>query len=680
MNRDAEGIGRRLCIVYTGRAHLLPRGYLWLSSHTGVCGVEFLMNINVRTGVALGWLWVSVGAVAAGDAVAAPDAVGLGDVVVTATRIPEPVNQVLESVVVIDRAALQNSLAVDVADVLRFHAGLDIGRSGGPGQPVSLFIRGANSNQTIVMIDGVRINSGTQSLAPLMNISPELFERIEVVKGPRSAIYGTDAIGGVVNLITRAGGPSGADLMLSYGRYGTGEFAADGNYSSGATNLQAVISGQKSRGFPAITGDTLDRGYKNFGGTAAVTTRVDGVELGARYWRAAGTTDYTDQVYSNETFAFLGYAPVDESFTNSLFTAHASGDITDIWHARLNLSRFTDDLRQHQFDSGIVPPTLPAKDYDTSVRDAVDFQNDVKLVRDEFTQLLTFGATVAKEKTKTLSFGAGYSVDTGTQNYYLQDQVAEGADRLLLSVGGFHHPAFGSHTTWNAEYGRSISSDTLLTVSLGTAFRAPTATDRFGFAGTPSLKPESSRSIELGFKSRIGGGKEITLAAYQNTINDLIVFLNDFNNFTTFGNIANVSRARIRGVEASWEIKTDQGSLRAEANLQDPRNLSYQNLNLFDNSSQLLRRSKHSFTFSGTRVIGHGELGIDLLLDGPRVDVGGTQDGGYVLAALYGKVNMSPEWSVSARLDNALNRHYELANGYNTAARSVLISTRFSFR
>ncbi len=621
------------------------------------------MNINVcvRACVLLALLWAWVA-----------DAAEFGDVVVTATRIPEPANQALESVLVIDRAALQNSLAVDVADVIRFHAGLDIGRSGGPGQPVSLFIRGANSNQSIVMMDGVRINSGTQSLAPLMNISPELIERIEVVKGPRSAIYGTDAIGGVVNLITRAGGPSRADLMLSYGRYGTGEFAIDGNYTSGDTNLQAVISGQKSRGFPAIAGDTLDRGYKNLSGTAAVTTRIDKVELGARYWRAAGTTDYTN--------AFLGNAPLDESFTNSLMSAHASGDITDIWHARLNLSRFTNDLRQHQFDASILPPALPAKDYDTSVRDALDLQNDLKITSDEFTQVLTFGAMVAKEKTNSLSSGAGYLIDTHTQNYYLQDQVVEGADRLLVSVGGFHHPAFGSHTTWNAEYGRSISSDTLLTVSFGTAFRAPTATDRFGFAGTPGLKPESSRNIEVGLKSRTGAGAQITLAAYQNTINDLIVFLNDYNNTLTYGNIVNVSRARIRGVEASWEIKNDNGSLRAEANLQDPRNLSYQNLNLSDNSSQLLRRSKHSVTLNGTRVIGQGELGIDLLVAGPRVDVGGTQDGGYLLAALYGKINISREWSVSARLDNALDRHYELANGYNTARRSIMIGTRFSYR
>src|ERR1700729_3711053 len=185
----------------------------------------------------------------------------LSEMIVTATRVPEAADQALEPVIVIDRAALEDCLAIDVGDVLRFHAGIDVGRTGGPGQPLSVFIRGANSDQSIVMIDGVRINSGTQSLAPLMNLSPKLFDRIEIVKGPRSAIYGTDAIGGVINLITRSDEPSGADVMLDYGRYGTGEFAVDGNYRVDRTSVQAALTGQQSAGFPTYVGDTIDSGY-----------------------------------------------------------------------------------------------------------------------------------------------------------------------------------------------------------------------------------------------------------------------------------------------------------------------------------------------------------------------------------------------------------------------------------
>jgi vitamin B12 transporter len=217
----------------------------------------------------------------------------------------------------------------------------------------------------------------------------------------------------------------------------------------------------------------------------------------------------------------------------------------------------------------------------------------------------------------------------------------------------------------------------LLIASAGTAFRAPSATDRFGYGGTPNLLPESSRNFELGIKSRLTPNQELTFAAFQNTITDLIVFVNDPNNELYGGENQNIARARIRGVEASWDLRLDPWTLHAEGSLQDPRDL--------DAETQLQRRSKHSFTLSGARSLGRGELGVDLLLAGPRPDVDvvtdeAAHDGGYLLAALRAKFDLTPSWSVSARLDNALNRHYQLADGYNTAGRDLTVSTRYSFR
>jgi vitamin B12 transporter len=629
------------------------------------------MSMTRRTGALSACVLFSLAAVGAPTE---DSGASLSEVIVTATRVPEPAGQALEPVLVIDRVDLEDSLAIDVGDLLRFHAGLDIDRTGGPGQPLSLFIRGANSDQSIVMIDGVRINSGTQSLAPLMNLAPELFDRIEIVMGPRSAIYGTDAIGGVVNLITRTGGASGADVMLDYGRYGTGEFAVDGSYSAGGTSVQAALSGQQSAGFPTYAADTLDSGYKNLSGTAAVTTHIGDAELGARYYQATGATQYANAVYNADFTAFQSFTPLNEDFTNSLFAVHASGDLTDIWHSRVTLSRVVDDLRQEQDD----PYALTAEgDFDYTSRDTVDWQNDVKIATAGLNQVLTFGAILYDERTNSLSYGTGYSIDTHAQTYYLQDQLEAGRNRLLLATGIAHYPQFGDHETWNAEYGYALTPDTLLTVSAGTAFRAPSATDRFGFGGNPNLLPESSRNFEVGFKSHIDSHQDVTFAAFQDTIDDLVVFVDEPTNLLYGGENENVDRARIRGLEASWQLHADPWSVRAEGSLQDPRDL-------VDNT-QLLRRTKHSFTVSGARSVGRGEVGVDLLLAGPRPDVdvvsgAPVQDGGYLLAAIRGKLNLTPAWSVAARLDNALNRHYELANGYNTAGRAASISTRYSFR
>jgi vitamin B12 transporter len=596
------------------------------------------------------------------------------EIVVTATRSPQPASQVLEPIILIDRSSLEDSLAIDVGDVLRFHAGLDIGRSGGPGQPLSLFIRGANSDQSIIMIDGVRINAGTIGGAPLQNLAPELFERIEIVEGPRSAIYGTDAIGGVVNLITRTGGPSGAAAMLDYGRYATGEFAVDGNYTQGDSSVRAALTGQRSNGFPPIVGSTLDSGYKNLSGTAAASTKIGGVDVGAFYWLSTGTTDYTNGNYNSDFTAFSSFTPLSERFSNSALAVHASGDVIDIWHARLTLSRIVDDLRQEQVDTF---NQLPVGDFDYTSRNTLDLQNDVKIAGAHVSQLLTFGTILAKEQTNSLSFGTPYSIETRTETYYLQDQLEAGPHRLLLAGGYYHHPAFGDHETWNAEYGYAVTPNTLLIASAGTAFRAPSATDRFGFGGNPNLLPESSRNFELGVKSRLGEAQQVTFSAFQDSINDLIVSVFTPVNFSSLNE--NIDRARIRGLEASWELHTYPWSVRAAASLQDPRNLS-----AAAQDTVLLRRTKHSFTLSGSRRIGRSEIGVDLLQSGARRDIGivsgaPVSDGSYVLASIFGKLTLTPAWSVAARLDNALNHRYELGNGYNTAGRAASISTRYSF-
>ena len=631
------------------------------------------MIISIRTGaLALCALLPIAVAQAQLPAAAASNDDPLGEIIVTATRVAQAKGQALESVVLIDRVALENSLASDVGDVLRFHAGLDLGRSGGPGQPLSLFIRGSKSDQSIVMIDGVRINPGTYGGAPLQNLAPELFERIEVVKGPRSAIYGTDAIGGVVNLITRRSGPTGAEAMLGYGHYGTGEFSLSGHYDGGDSMLQAALTGERSDGFPTFAADTADSGYKNLSGTVSAETRIAALDLGAFYWRAAGTSDYSNQVYGNDfPYPVIGFSVADEHFADSVFAVYAGGNLSEHWHTRVTLSRNVDDLRQNQID--LYDVNL-AKDYDYTSRNTVDLQNDVTISGAQLGQVLTFGAILTQEHTDSLSFGTKYSVSTNAQTYYLQDQLKFGSSRLLLAGGNYRHPSFGNHATWNAEYGYAATDKLLLTISGGTAFRAPSATDRFGYGANPDLLPEKSRSFEAGVKLRIGKTQQLGLAAFENTINDLIATLYAPPTYAPLN--INIDRARIRGLEASWTLQLDVWSLHAEANWQDPRNLV--------DDSQLLRRARQSFSLSGARRFGRGEVGLDLLQSGARSDgdvaTGApVRDGGYTLLALRAKLALSPAWSLTARLDNALDHHYELASGYNTSGRALFVATRFSF-
>jgi vitamin B12 transporter len=576
-------------------------------------------------------------------------------IVVTATREPQPAAEVLAPVVIIDRATIERSLAPDVADLLRFHAGLDVARNGGPGQATSLFIRGTESNHAVVMIDGVRINPGTIGGAALQNVAPELVERIEVVKGPRSTLYGTDAIGGVVNVVTRRGVENGMQALVGYGRYGTRQAQLGGTYGGSLGELSLGASALDSDGFPARRGDDTDRGYRNRSFALGARTDAGPVELAARWWRASGTSEYSD--------FFL--TPVDQDFENSSAAVEASGRVTESWRTRVTLSRVVDDVQQNQESfagSGF--------DYARTRRHAIDWQNGVAIGA----HALTVGALLTRENTESLSFGDRFDVDTDADTFYAQDQVEVGRHRVLLAAGYTDHETFGGHGTWNAEYGFRVGANTRLTAAAGTAFRAPDATDRFGFGGNPDLDPERSRNYELGLRHRVGGRHVLALSAFENRIDDLIQFVTlSFDPFV--GRNLNVERARIRGLEASWEYAGDDWHARAEAIRQDPEDRS--------DGSRLLRRASESYTLALAKRVGPAEVGADLLLAGDREDFGFPERvrlGGYFLANLSASVVLGERWTLQARLENALDRDYVLADGYNTMRRALMVATRYDFR
>ena len=222
------------------------------------------------------------------------------------------------------------------------------------------------------------------------------------------------------------------------------------------------------------------------------------------------------------------------------------------------------------------------------------------------------------------------------------------------------------------------TADTLLILSAGTAFRAPSATDRFGFGGTPDLKPESSRNFEVGIKSRLDAHQEVTFAAFQNSIDDLIVFVSDPSNLIFGGENQNVDRARIRGIEASWDVHADPWAVHAEASLQDPRDLVH--------DTGLLRRSKHSFTLNGARTIGRGEMGVELLLSGPRPDIDVVSGAPVTGRGIFSGGRLRQvQFDARVVVERAARQRASTAamnsrDGYNTAARSASIATRYSFR
>lgn len=574
----------------------------------------------------------------------------LEPVVVTATRTDTPLSQVLAPSILVTRDQLDRFPAADVADVLRMQTGLEIARNGGPGQPASLFIRGTDSNHALVLIDGVRINPGTIGGAALENIDPASIERIEVVKGPRSAVWGTDAIGGVVNIITRRATKSGADVSLGAGRYGTRTAGGNAALVGDAGAVAASVNWLDADGFATRRFDATDRGYRNLSATLNATSRIDDVDLAVRGWHSEGTSEYSD------FFA----TPVDQDYRNTSLAAEAGWQATTAWHTRLRVSNFQSRIAQNQSD-----------DFVETRRWQADWQNDVAAGEHH---LLTFGVVASWEKADTISFGSGFDASTNTKLVYLQDQIQAGRNRLLLAAGYTDHSTFGGHTTWNVEYGFALRDDVSLYAATGTAFRAPDSTDRFGFGGNPALEPERSRQYEVGLRGRIGTRQNWSIAAFRNQVTDLIQFVTvSFDPFV--GENRNVERARITGVDLDWQYRGDLWLLRAGLNLQNPRDLS--------NDSRLLRRARRNATFAVSRQIGAGRFGIDVLAAGDRRDFGFPEPvrlGRYVLANLSAQWSFAERLTLTARVENLFDRDYELASGYNTPGRSLFASVRYSLR
>jgi vitamin B12 transporter len=596
--------------------------------------------------------------VAAALPITAPAQDELDETVVTATRTPVPLSSVGAPVIVITRGDIERSLARDVSELLAQHAGLEIARNGGRGQTTSLFMRGTDSNHTVVLVDGVRVNPGTIGGAALQNIAPESIERIEVVKGPRSSLYGTDAIGGVVHLFTRGAAQSGVTAGATYGSDATWQTFGDAALSAGDLELGFGGSYAESDGMAVFVDDDVERGYRNVTGRAfAELAATEAITFRARALRAAGRTEY-----STQTFADPPYAAVSQDFVNSVYSLESELRARNGLALRLAWNRARDDIDQNQ--AGFA-----GADFAHTRRDGADLQIDLPAFG---THLLSFGVQRSDEHTIANSFGTAFDEQTGVVHAFAQDQFSIGRVRTRLAVGHVDHDSFGGELTWNAELGATLGAGTRVTLAGGTAFRAPDATDRFGFGGNPDLDPEVSRQVELTVRQKLGERQQLSLSAFDNRIRDLINYV--FDPVTFEGENLNVDRARIKGVELGYELRGAAWRARAELTVQDPRDET--------TDERLLRRARESLKVAVSRDVGPLDVGVDVAAYGNRKDFGFPSD---VTLDSYMLVNATLRWratgalTVQGRLENAFDEDYAFAAGYRAEGRTYTIGVRYGF-
>jgi vitamin B12 transporter len=627
-----------------------------------------------------------------------PDPTGLPETIVTATRIPTPAERVPAAVTVLTRQDIEERGYQTLAEALRGVPGLHLVQQGGPGQPSSAFIRGTNSNHVLVLLDGVPVNDPSEPNGAFNFGNDLLFdiERIEIVRGPASSLYGSGAIGGVVNLVTRRAAPD-RGAVQGYGEVAGGtQRTLRGGLGVmgqvGAVDYLVSGNGLQTRGFdvtpPRLAGDTGERdGLTARAGTARLGVRLDaGTRIeGLLRWRE-NQLDY-DNVPRDD--------PNLDS-TDRRWYGQLRGETTLLggaWTTGLRAA-VTQDRRTYV---NRPDPQSSANTRDTyeGERSTLDWGNRIALpdLGALTESALAFGATFTEDRVES-GFGTG-AFRTTTDARASAAAVHAGwqarlLERLDLSFGLRYDEAedFDGFTSWRAGavYALPELSSRLL-VSGGTAFRAPTLYQRFGrstsFRGNPDLKAEESTGWEVGVETDVAGFGRPNLATFsatwfESSIRNLIT---SNRSFTT---LENVQRAEIEGAELGLTLRLAAWlELQGSWTVTDARNA--------DTDRRLARRPENTYGFSARIAPLPGLVIVpELVAASEHVDFvypsagqpgfGRTGDsrGGQVwnLTVTYAATD---QVSVFAEARNLADSKYEAANGFMTPGRSVLVGTRFAF-
>ena len=352
------------------------------------------------------------------------------EVVIIPSGNPQPLNEVVPSVIVIDRQTIEQSPSADVADLLRWYAGVEVGRTGGFGQQTSVFVRGANSNHTAVLINGVKMNSATTGAPALETINVSVIERIEIIKGPRSTVYGSEALGGVINIITTTDEVENkAAAHFSHGRYSTSEQGIDLKIANNHVIGDFSFNRINTDGFPAATASNTDHGHDNDTVDLNLKTSLGKAGFKFGYWQTEGNTEYD------------GFGTdLDQDRKNDVLNATISMPFTENWLSSLSVSKIRDEIRQNQMNF------LGDEDFAYTDRVVYDWKNNISIIGN----ILTLGISKTDEDAESLSFGTRYKENTDHYSLYANQEISIGKHSVFGSTRYVDHDDFGNETLWNA--------------------------------------------------------------------------------------------------------------------------------------------------------------------------------------------------------------------------------------
>jgi vitamin B12 transporter len=601
----------------------------------------------------------------------------LNPIVVTATRTPTRASDVLADNIYIGPEEIAQAGQTSLVELLQRQRGVEItGAFGSGGKGSSVFLRGTSNQQTLLLIDGVRVEAGFLGGPTYSAIPLSIIDHIEIIFGPQSSLYGSDAIGGVIQIFTKTGdGPFQASASTGYGTYGTtiseaglyGRGGEDGKVKYSISATQEVSSGYnltaKNDRFRSSANTTQNMGYTRDGGTGKMSYEFSkGQEFGVQFFasrlKSQASADPTTLAESIQSV--------------SSFSAFSKNQITDTWKSYLQASQ--------SYDSG---QELTYKSLYNTKQNIYTWQNDIQIGRDTL-QLL------AERRTQNvfsddLNYNIPYpfpreqfSQTRNTNSFAALYQMNRGPHLANASFRNDNITGYGSQNTGGVSYGYFFTKQLRANVNYGTGFRAPTFNDLYypGYGNT-NIKAEYSKNTEAGihYESRIYDARIVT---YTNSITNLIQASGSNTSqcspgFGTSGCAINIGEAKITGLSLGGAIRTGNFSLRGSFDQQNPIN---------EVTGSVLPKRARQFGNAGVEYQkGLVKAGVEGNFVGKRFDSSPNDAmGGYALMNLFGSYQLTQELSLFGRWNNVFNKDYQLSYGFNTPGSNVFVGLRYAMK
>jgi len=548
------------------------------------------------------------------------------EIVTVASITPLKDQNIASSVDVINNDLLELQSTLEVSKLLRNNFALDISTNGGMGQLASVFLRGHNSNQTLVKINGIKINPNTAGGASFYNLDADLVSRIEVGYGALSAVHGSEAMGGVINISTSDyTETSSFQVGLSFGPDEFKKRTIKANGKNEALSYGIAHSTNETNGYPVLSNSNLDRGYENKSSIADISFEKDDLEYSFSAWDAEGYVEY-----------LLFGQPVSQDFENNAYGSEIKFNLNNYYFLKANINSSKDLIRQNELNY------LEAIDYTQTKRNFLEISAN-KLYKSKDQYSYSLGWSKENEDVGYSSHGISYKAELETTSIFGSlGLIPNETQSFLVLLRRSDHKSYGNQLIWNINFIQNLEWGWDLKLSKGKAFRSPNSSELYGFGSNIDLKPETSNSYEIGLNKR-----------FHERDLSFVYFNNDTNNLINFDYIDYILKNTAKSKNSGFELRVKWLNTLLNGNLvlrtQNPTN---------QDKERLLRRSKNSISFNFNKSIHKYRVNINVSAFDDRVDFGKVNLPGYVLFNLGIYRQIKEDLSLSIRLENLFDKEY----------------------